>query len=38
MELTFDFYSEDWSSASNVDSTLPTLEDAPPETIVNKFL
>ena len=38
MELTFDFYAEDWSSASIADSTLPTLEDAPPETIVNKFL
>ena len=38
MELTFDFYAEDWSNESCSDSTLPTIQDAPPETIVNKFM
>jgi hypothetical protein len=37
-ELTFDFYAEDWSNASIADETLPTIEHAPPETIVKKIM
>ena len=33
MELTYDFYPEDWS-----DETPPTIEDAPPEIIIKKFM